>query len=70
MTSRLRGNLSIFGNKNLDVHIEEKGVKSDQDYYFHATCALLEDFENFVHFDHISYLILTYLYFFALFDPS
>ena len=50
ITSRLRGHLPIFGNKNLDPHLGEKGVKRekkihefhfrieiDLHYYFHAT---------------------------------
>ena len=55
-----------FGNKNSDVNIGGKGVKMrgtahefyfhlviDLHSYFHATCALLEDFEIFDNFDHI-----------------
>ena len=77
ISSRLRGHLPIFGNKNLDVHLRKKGIKRkkvyefhfplkiDLHYYFHVTWALLEDVEIFYNFDHI-----FLPYFFALFDPS
>ena len=70
ITSRLRGHLPIFGNKNLDVNLREKGGQKGKKghkiyfrfeihlhYYFHATWALLEDFEIFAHFDHIFALL-------------
>ena len=66
----MRGHLPIFGNKNLDLHLGGKGGQKEKKvhefhfrleiylyYYFHATWALLEDFEIFAHFDHIFTLL-------------
>ena len=61
--------MPIFGNKNLDPHLGGKGKKGhefhfrieiDLKYYFDATCALLDDFEIFAHFDHIFYLTFSH----------
>ena len=61
----IEGSFAYIWNKNLDVDLEEKGVKRkkvyefhfcleiDLHFYFHAICALLEDFEIFDNFDHI-----------------
>ena len=58
--------MPILGTKNPNVNIGGKGVKMgikvhefhfrlgiDLNSHFHATCALLEDFEIFENFDHI-----------------
>ena len=63
--------------KNSDFHLEKNGVqkrkknhefnfrlKIDPHFYFHATWALLEEFETFDHFTTFFTLL------FALFDPS
>ena len=72
ITSRLRGHLPIFDNKILDVHLGEKGGQKGKNFmnfilaskftyfYFHATWALLDDFEIF---DHFYIFYLTFLHF-------
>ena len=61
--------MSIKGEKGVKrekkVHEFHFRIEIDLHYFFHATCALLDHFEIFAHFDHI-----FLPYFFALFDPS
>ena len=65
--------MPIFGNTNLDVNLGEKGGQKGKKghkiyfrfefhlhYYFHATWALLEDYEIFAHFVHIFYLTFSH----------
>ena len=53
--------MSISGEKGKKVHEFHFRLEIYLHYYFHATWALLEDFEIFDHFGHIFYLTFSHL---------
>ena len=46
-----------MGQKGKKVHEFHFRIEIDLHYYFHATCAFLDDFEIFDDFDHIFTLL-------------